>query len=267
MSVGFSELTAAMLVFMGGDMAAGHRARMRERFKESDIEGFADHNILEMLLFGAVSRRDTNPMSHALMERFGSLRGVLSASEDELAAISGIGSAAAHYIKLNAECIERVMACEGAGSAPCVINSEEGVRYCLTHLPKGESGIRVLALSGDDKPLSLSPWQVEAGDSFHETCGKLFRLTASVGGRSAIVIFIRASGVKPSAYDEYFMQQLSLHFSSLDFKVCDCLIMDSPYAYSLFSKQYYKVDGDRVTALPPVKPASSASIPYDRRFA
>lgn len=45
----------------------GHREKMRRRFLETGLEGFADHEALELLLYYAIPRRDTNPIAHALM--------------------------------------------------------------------------------------------------------------------------------------------------------------------------------------------------------
>ena len=49
----------------------GHRSRMKERFRGHGLENFNDINALELLLFYAAPRRDTNGMAHALLERFG----------------------------------------------------------------------------------------------------------------------------------------------------------------------------------------------------
>ena len=55
----------------------GHREKMRQRFLKSGLESFADHEALELLLYYAIPRRDTNPIAHRLMERYGSLTAVL----------------------------------------------------------------------------------------------------------------------------------------------------------------------------------------------
>ena len=57
----------------------GHRGRLRERFLKNELNGFADHEVLELLLCYAIPQGDVNPLAHALMDRFGSLAVVLSA--------------------------------------------------------------------------------------------------------------------------------------------------------------------------------------------
>lgn len=69
----------------------GHRQRLRERFKKSGIEGLADYEVVELLLTLAIPRSDVKQPAKALIHRFGDLRGILDASEGELAAVNGIG--------------------------------------------------------------------------------------------------------------------------------------------------------------------------------
>ncbi|UZT83178.1 JAB domain-containing protein [Caproicibacterium sp. BJN0003] len=78
---------------------AGHRERMRERYRKEGIEGFAEHEVLEMMLFYCERCSDTNALSHRLLERFGSLSGVLDAPEQELRKVKGIGEVAITFFK------------------------------------------------------------------------------------------------------------------------------------------------------------------------
>ena len=57
----------------------GHRQRLRERFLQEGLENFTQIQVLELLLFYCIPRQDTNPIAHALLNRFGSLSGVLEA--------------------------------------------------------------------------------------------------------------------------------------------------------------------------------------------
>ena len=78
----------------------GHREKMRQRFLKSGLDSFADHEALELLLYYAIPRRDTNPIAHALMERYGSLSAVLTAPVEDLKKVEGIGESAAVLLKL-----------------------------------------------------------------------------------------------------------------------------------------------------------------------
>ena len=78
----------------------GHREKMRQRFLKNGLEGYADHEALELLLYYALPRRDTNPIAHALLERYGSLAAVLDAPAEDLKTVEGIGESAAVLLKL-----------------------------------------------------------------------------------------------------------------------------------------------------------------------
>lgn len=78
----------------------GHRERMRKQLKTSGMDSLSDVQVLEMLLYYAAPRGDTNPAAHALLKRFGTLDGVFSAPETELRKIDGVGEAAAQLLLL-----------------------------------------------------------------------------------------------------------------------------------------------------------------------
>jgi len=78
----------------------GHRRRLREKFIKSGLEGFADYEVVELLLSLGTPRKDCKPQAKEAIKRFKTLRGVLSASMEELQQIKGIGPHSAFGIKL-----------------------------------------------------------------------------------------------------------------------------------------------------------------------
>lgn len=81
-------------------MHEGHRERLRARFLRDGLDDFEPHNVLELLLFYAIPRRDTNELAHRLIQAFGSVAGVLDASYEELIRIDGISANSACLLKL-----------------------------------------------------------------------------------------------------------------------------------------------------------------------
>ena len=69
----------------------GHRERMKAEFLARGLEGWPDHRVLELLLFYTIPQGDVNDLAHELVERFGSLAGVLDASVEELKKVKGVG--------------------------------------------------------------------------------------------------------------------------------------------------------------------------------
>ena len=78
----------------------GHRQRKRQQFLSHGPESMADHELLELALFYAIPRRDTNETAHRLLDQFGSLDRVLSAPEQELEKVEGVGQGAAVLLRL-----------------------------------------------------------------------------------------------------------------------------------------------------------------------
>ncbi len=74
---------------------AGHRSRLRERYVRSGLEGFADHEVVELLLTLCIPRRDVKSPAKQLIKRFGSLRGILDAQLEDLRDFDGIGEVTA----------------------------------------------------------------------------------------------------------------------------------------------------------------------------
>lgn len=85
----------------------GHRQRKKKQFLQRGLEGFADHEVLELLLFYAIPRRDTNETAHRLLQKFSSLQSVLYAPMEELQKVEGVGENAAVLIRLLTEIYHR----------------------------------------------------------------------------------------------------------------------------------------------------------------
>ena len=79
---------------------AGHRERMRKRFIENGFDGFEEHQALEMFLFYAIPRKDTNELAHKLLERYFTIAGVCSAPVDELQRDFRMSETAATFLKM-----------------------------------------------------------------------------------------------------------------------------------------------------------------------
>lgn len=107
----------------------GHRKRMRDRFRKEGLDGFADHEALELLLFYARARGDVNPLAHRLLEVFGSFNGVLEAHPEQLMAVDGVGEETATMLSLIVPLFRRYQEglCE-AGSY--LVNRATAEKYC-----------------------------------------------------------------------------------------------------------------------------------------
>ena len=78
----------------------GHRERLRKRFREGGAGSLPDYELLELVLFRAMPRRDTKPLAKAILARFGTFAEAMNAPEDRLLEVPGLGDAAVTEIKL-----------------------------------------------------------------------------------------------------------------------------------------------------------------------
>jgi DNA repair protein RadC len=82
------------------DPNAGHRQRLKQRFMAGGAGALPDYELLELILFGAIPRRDTKPLAKRLLERFGSFPEVINAAPERLKEVKGVGEAAILQLKL-----------------------------------------------------------------------------------------------------------------------------------------------------------------------
>ena len=87
-------------LFAEVDHRAGHRQRLKDRFANAGPEALPDYELLELVLFAAIPRRDTKPLAKALLDRFGSFAEVINAPPERLREVKGIGDAAITQLKL-----------------------------------------------------------------------------------------------------------------------------------------------------------------------
>ncbi|NTF41851.1 DNA repair protein RadC [Rhizobium rhizogenes] len=109
----------------------GHRERLRNRYRDGGDTALADYEILELLLFRLIPRRDTKPIAKALLARFGTLGGVFGAPVGLLTEISGVGDAVALDLKLIASVAQRMLKSELTGK-PVLSSWKALIDYCHT---------------------------------------------------------------------------------------------------------------------------------------
>jgi len=139
----------------------GHRARKRKQFLENGLDGFAEHEVLELLLFYAIPRRDTNIIAHDLMERFGSLEGVFSAPMEELMKVEGVGENAATLLRLVPQSYRRSRV--ASEDKPKILRDTEAVGAFFLDRFLGETGEVIYQACLDAKGKVLGCSRVSEG--------------------------------------------------------------------------------------------------------
>ncbi|MDR3729919.1 MAG: DNA repair protein RadC [Oscillospiraceae bacterium] len=180
----------------------GHREKKRQQFLQHGLDSFADHEVLELLLFYAIPRKDTNPIAHALMDRFGSLDAVLSAPVEELCRVEGVGPAAAALLKLTPQVYRRSRI--AAAERERVLNSSQRAGDYLLELFTGETAEVLYELCLDRKGKLLACRRVGEGgvSSINVDLRKIVENALLTGASGVILSHNHPSGIAlPSADD------------------------------------------------------------------
>ena len=190
----------------------GHRSRMKERFRGHGLENFNDINALELLLFYAAPRRDTNGMAHALLERFGSFSAVLEANEQELLAVPGIGENAVTLLRLIPEPIDSA---EAAGHY-----------FIPRFMYETEETVYALLLDARKRPIRCAVISRGTVDAAEVNARRLAELALQYRASAVILAHNHRSGVAlPSVEDETSTARLARALDLLGVELSDHIIV------------------------------------------
>ncbi len=191
---------------LGGETVGihdGHREKMRRRFLVGGLEPFADHEALELLLYYAIPRRDTNETAHLLIERYGSLSAVLSAPVEDLQKVPGVGEHAALLLRLVPKLCQKARLAEAGQET--VLNSAEKVGAYLLDRFEGERNEVIYQLCLDRKGKLLTCKRLtEGGVSSVDLNIRAVVENAVISSASAVVLaHNHPSGVALPSQDDY----------------------------------------------------------------
>ena len=133
----------------------GHRQRVKDDVSARGLAGWPDHRVLELLLYYAIPQGDVNGLAHELVERFGSLAGVLDAAEEELCRVPGVGQHTAVLLKLIPAAGARYLQSRADLGEP-VRRTEDAYALLEPYFFGARNEmIYLLALDGKNKPLGV----------------------------------------------------------------------------------------------------------------
>jgi len=133
----------------------GHRDRMKQEFLDRGMDGWPDHRVLELLLFYAIPQGDVNPLAHELIDRFGSLNGVLDALPGALEQVPGVGKHTTAFLKLLPAVLGRYAA-ERTGPGDLIQTVEDAGRVLIPYFSGARNEmVYILCLDSKEKLLAV----------------------------------------------------------------------------------------------------------------
>jgi len=217
----------------------GHRARLRERFLQSGLAGFHDHEILELLLTYAIPRKDVKPVAKDLLKKFGNnLASVFDAPAEELQReVKGIGLSAAVLIGLVPRLFDSYQSSRWVGRET-LGSTQSAVAYLRARLGTQRNEVFcVLAMDSQNRLIAVE--QVQMGSVNRTAVFPRQVAEASLKHRATAVILAHnhpGGGPLPSAADRQLTKRLKSILGDLDIVVHDHIIIAGHDQYYSFAE-------------------------------
>lgn len=223
---------------------AGHRERLKNKFLRFGAEALEEHELLELLLFYAIPQKDTNPIAHNLINRFGSVAGVLKAEPKELTEVSGIGMHAATLLKLQAALAKVYYT--SVPQRPRLSNMKEAADFIVKQLFEYKSEV-FYAFALDINLGLLGYKQIAEGDidMVPVELKKLASFALDMNAAFLILAHNHPNGsVLPSRADIHLTRQIVSGMSPLGIGVCDHIITSGKNFYSFHQHRQFCMEQD-----------------------
>ena len=218
----------------------GHRQRLKTEFLARP-DSFPDHKLLELLLFYANPRSDTNPLAHELIDHFGSLAGILDATPEELQKVKGVGEHAAVLFKAVKEFSGRYLTVRTQ-----VDDIARNSRDYYTLLRPYIFGARnemlcLLCLDGKHKVLGIRKLGEGNVNAVNVTTRLIAEAALSLNASAVVLAHNHVSGIAfPSDDDVATTNSLAPILSTLGVALVDHLIFVDDDMVSLWDSGFYR---------------------------
>ena len=219
----------------------GHRQRMKERFLSEGLDNFSDIQVLELLLFYAVPRQDTNPIAHALLDRFGSLSQVLETPVSELEKVKGVGHNAAVLLSLSTELGRRYQVSKMM-QTKILPSVEDCGKYLVPYFfGRRNETVFVLCLDAKCKVLGC----VEVGEGSVNSAGvpirRIVETALAYNATTVVLAHNHPSGLAlPSGEDVQTTHRVAAALNAVEISLADHIVVADDDFVSIAQSGYYR---------------------------
>ncbi len=219
----------------------GHRNRLRQRMQKEGLSTFQDHEVLELLLFQCIPRRDTNKLAHQLLDAFGSFAGILDASPQQLMTIDGISEVTACFLSSLKEIWQRYK--KSNAERPSLGTVADIVRY--THVLISESYVEKLVVAYVDfqsRFLAKDEFTSNEVDTVNFDTKQIISTALRVNAAGVMLFHCHPKGVcAPSKADTEFTRSMLYMLGALNIPLLEHIIFnDQGQHYSYFNSGLLK---------------------------
>ena len=219
----------------------GHRQRLKDRFRKEGLDGFTDIQTLELLLFFAIPRRDTNPIAHELLERFGTLHQVLEAPAHELEKVEGIGEQASTLISLIRQLARSYSVSHASVEKILNTTSKCGEYVKPFFLGKRDETVYILCLDAKCKVLGCREVGKGSVNSASLSVRKIVEMALALNASSVVLAHNHPSGLAiPSNEDVVTTRRVAMALNTVGIFMADHIIVADDDFVSLAQSGLYR---------------------------
>ncbi len=211
----------------------GHRERVKEKLFKAP-KSFQKYEILEALLFYSIPRKDVKPIAKELLNKFGSLHGILKADAKALTKINNITLHSAALFKIASLLVECSFE-EKIMDKPVLNNWLDAMKYCHFELAQNPTEIfKIIYLNTKNEIMAEENVKEGGIDSIAISTREIAKKILDKNAKSVVFIHNHPSGdLTPSQEDISFTQEMNTILQKLDIKILDHIIVSKSGYFSL----------------------------------
>lgn len=225
----------------------GHRQRLKKRFEKEGLDHFEPHEVLELLLFYCIPRKDTKDIAKALIGRFGSVEAVLGASAAELKKVEGAGEGVTAYLSLLSQ-LQRYY--NYNDEKPLVLDTLDKCGQHFVPKFKNYKNEVVFLLCLDAKCKVLSCYKVGEGsvNSAAVPIRRIVEMAMDAGATAVVLAHNHPSGIAlPSDEDRLTTKKLALALHTVEITLVDHIVVADDDFVSMRQSGMYDPKDCRIT--------------------
>ncbi|MBE6716769.1 MAG: hypothetical protein E7573_07600 [Ruminococcaceae bacterium] len=210
------------------ELHKNHRQRVKEKFRETGLQGFHAHNVLEMLLFYSVPRIDTNETAHRLLNEFGAFDAVLDAPLEALMRVDGVGLESATLLKFITEVCSYYIASK-VQHKTLIDNSEAAAEYLRSYFINAVSEkFVVMYLDGRSNIIKCTEFSQNENNMVYSDFRTITKEGYLLDAAGVIIAHNHPCGfANPSNNDKILTENLSATLNSFDMHLCEHIIFSN----------------------------------------
>ncbi|MGI6005587.1 MAG: JAB domain-containing protein [Christensenellales bacterium] len=224
-------------------MHEGHRQRMIARYRAEGLDHFADHEVLELLLFSQFSRQDVNELAHRLVRRFGSFSAVLQAGEEDLLTVKGVTPRLAQNLALYKH-LFRIYEINRFGSRPVLQSYRQAGQYARALL-EGYDTECIYCILMNARSAVIASERVAEGTVASAPLQPRKVLEAAIRHKAYAVILAHnhpGGNPRPSISDRQLTRNLQYILSGAEVRLLDHLIVSDTRLFSFANQRLMQED-------------------------